>query len=418
MTPTRTLVAVALAVLNAASSRTLGQETPPPPPAAEGAPAAPRTEPDPAVVALQQAKEAFKKGLWSEAQEAAARTLASQPKNLEALYIVGACERQSNHLADAEAHLRTLIEASPLFPLSHFQLGYVLFLEAEGLAREGQAEPAKAKYLAAAEEFGRELGRNPSHVASLSSRAIALSLGGKLDESVPAHEAWITAVPQKNDPVVSLASAYARANRATETMSALDRLPDKSAKSVVDTALAIADIFIARQNWGSAVPFLERAADTDAASTHARALLTEACARAGLANDAARHLQTLLTMDPTPEEAESVGEAIQASMGDGSKTPPIAGVQPPVALKVPAPRYPKGQDPTVETEVLVLTLVAPDAAVVNTLMVPNRIWREVRTSGFEAAAFEAVRRGRFSAGRKDGQPAELWVVVAVKFTRF
>jgi hypothetical protein len=29
-----------------------------------------------------------------------------------------------------------------------------------------------------------------------------------------------------------------------------------------------------------------------------------------------------------------------------------------------------------------------------------------------------VRRGRFAAGKKDGQPAELWVVVAVKFTRY
>jgi tetratricopeptide (TPR) repeat protein len=364
-------VAVALAVLGAACSMTLGQESPPPP-----------TEPDPAVVALQQAKEAFKKGLWPEAQEAAAKTLASQPKNLEALYIVGACERQSNHLADAEAHLRTLIDASPLFPLSHFQLGYVLFLEAEGIARDGQSEPTKAKYLEAAEEFGRELGRNPTHVASLSSRAIALSLGGKIDESVPAHEAWISAVPQKNDPVVSLAAAYAGANRATEAMSALDRLPDKSGKSVVDTALATANIFIAKKNWGSAVPFLERAADADPTSTHARALLTEGCARAGLANDVARNLQTLLTMDPTPDEAENVGEAIQATMGDGTKTPQVAGVEPPVALKIPVPRYPKGQDSTVETQVLVLTLVGADAAVANTLMVPNRIWREIRTSGF------------------------------------
>ncbi len=418
MTPKRTLAAVALAVLGAACSLTLGQEAPPPPPAAEAVAAVPLHEPDPAVVALQQAKDAFKKGLWAEAHEAAAKTLASQPKDLEALYIVGACERQSNRLVDAEAHLKTLIDASPLFPLAHFQLGYVLFLQAEGLARGGQAEPAKAKYVEAAGEFGRELARSPSHVASLSSRAIALSLGGQIDESVPAHEAWIAAVPQKNDPLVSLASANAAANRATEAMSALDRLPDKSVKPVVDTALATANIFIARSDWGSAIPFLEKAADTDPSSTRARGLLTEGCARAGLANDAARNLQTFLAMEPSPEEAEAVGEAIKTAMGDGTRTPPIAGVEPPAVVKVPGPKYPKGQDPTVETEVLVLALVGQDATVVKTLIVPNRIWKEIRTSGFETAAFDAVRRGRFSAGTKGGQPADLWVVVAVKFARF
>jgi hypothetical protein len=49
-------------------------------------------------------------------------------------------------------------------------------------------------------------------------------------------------------------------------------------------------------------------------------------------------------------------------------------------------------------------------------MVPNRIWKDIRATGFEAAAFDAVRRGKFVAGTKDGQPAQLWLVVAVKFT--
>jgi hypothetical protein len=71
----------------------------------------------------------------------------------------------------------------------------------------------------------------------------------------------------------------------------------------------------------------------------------------------------------------------------------------------------------VQTEVLVLTQVRQDAAVVNTLLVPNRIWKDIRATGFEAAAFDAVKRGRFVAGAKDGQPAELWIVVVVKFTK-
>jgi hypothetical protein len=53
----------------------------------------------------------------------------------------------------------------------------------------------------------------------------------------------------------------------------------------------------------------------------------------------------------------------------------------------------------------------------NTVLVPNRIWKDIRKTGFEAAAFDAVKRGKFAAGTKDGQPAELWIVVPVKFSR-
>ncbi len=421
MTPKRKTAAVTLGLLVATVSGTFAQDAPPPPPPAPAVAEAPPAPPPPlseaAVAALQQAKDAFKKGSWQEAREAAATVLQSQPKNLEALYIAGTSERQNGLLPDAEAHLKTLVEASPIFPLAHFQLGYVLFLEAEGLTKSGGVEPAKEKYIEAAAEFAKELQRNPTHAPSLSSRAIALSRAGQTDESIPAHEAWITAVPQKNDPVISLAAMYAGVGRSSDAMAALDRLPDKNPKPVLDATIGVATVFIARRDWSAAVPFLEKAVDTDSTSTRARALLTECCARAGLANDAARNLQLLLTMDPTQDEAESVGEAIKASIGNGKSAPAVAGVEPPAALRIPAPRYPTGPDRNVETEVLVLTQVREDAAVVNTLLVPNRIWKDIRTTGFEAAALDAVKRGKFVAGTKDGQPAELWLVVAVKFTK-
>ncbi len=407
MTPKRPFAALTLALLVALASRTFAQDAPaPPPPLSEEAAAA-----------LKQSKEAFKKGSWQEAREAAAIVLQSQPVNLEALYIAGTSERQNALLTEAEGHLKTLVDASPLFPLAHFQLGYVLFLGADGLTRTGKVEPATEKYIAAAAEFALELQRNPTHAPSLSSRAIALSRAGRIDESIQAHEAWIAAVPQKNDPVVSLGAMYAGAGRSSDAMATLDRLPDKNQKPVLDATLGVASVFVARKAWSAAVPFLEKAVDVDKASTRARALLTESCARAGLFNDAARNLQVLLTMEPTQDEADSVGEAIKATMGNGKSAPAVSGIEPPAALRIPSPRYPTGPDRTVETEVLVLTQVRQDAAVVNTLMVPNRIWQEIRTTGFEAAALDAVKRGKFVAGTKDGQPAELWLVVAVKFTK-
>jgi hypothetical protein len=70
-----------------------------------------------------------------------------------------------------------------------------------------------------------------------------------------------------------------------------------------------------------------------------------------------------------------------------------------------------------QTEVLVLALILRTGAVGNTVMVPNRIWKDIRTTGFEAEAFDAVKRGKFAVGTKDGQAADLWVVVAVKFQK-
>jgi len=419
----RQIAAVTLGILVAAVSGPFAQDAPqppPPPPApavAEAPPAPPPALSEAGVAALQQAKDAFKKGAWAEAREAAAIVLQSQPRSLEALYIAGTSERQNGLLPDAEAHLRTLVEASPIFPLANFQLGYVLFLEAEGLSKSGKVEPAKEKYIEAAAAFTKELQRNPTHAASLSSRSIALSRAGQIDESTQAHEAWIAAVPQKNDPVVSLAAMYAASGRSSDAMAALDRLPDKNPKPVLDAFVGVANVFMARRDWSAAVPFLEKAVDTDPASTRARALLTECCARAGLVDDAARSLEVLLKMEPTQDEADAVGEAIKTSIGNGKSAPAVAGIEPPAALRIPAPRYPTGPDRTIETEVLVMTQVRQDAAVVNTLLVPNRIWKDIRTTGFEAAAVDAVKRGKFAAGTKDGQPAELWLVVAVKFTK-
>lgn len=402
--PKHSFPAAVLVLAAAGASLALGQDAPP-------------AEPNPTAVALQEAKDAFKKGSWQEALDAANRVLALQPKDLESLYIAGASERQTSRLTDAQGHLTALVETSPNFPLAHFQLGYVLFLRAEGLTREGQVEPAKAKYVEAATEFGKELGRSATHGASLSSRAIALSRAGLLAESVQAHEAWIAAVPQKNDPVVSLAATLAGAGRVSDAMSALERLPDKSPKAAFDAQLGTAAVFAARRDWGAAVPFLEKAVISDANSTRARGLLTEACARSGLATDAVRNLQALLTMDPTPDEAESVGEALKAAMGDGKSTPSVPGTEPPSVIRLPAPRFPKGQGESVQTEVLVLTLVQKDGTVGNMALVPNRIWKDIRTTGFEAAAFDAARRGKYSVGTKNGQPEDLWIVVPVKFAR-
>lgn len=403
-----------------------GQDNPAPAPqgTTEASPAptpSPTPAPAPAalseagVAALAAAKAALKAGQCQEALDASEKVLAEEPKNWDALYIAAACERQLNQVDAAEAHLKTLTEDSPKYPMAHFLLGYVEFVQADALVRDGNAEGAKAKYSSSADAFAKELERDPNQAAAISSEAIALARAGRIDEAIKAHDLWIARAPDKNEPLVSLAATYALADRSTDAMAALDRLPQKDPKSTFDAVMSVATVFMVKKSWGAAVPFLEKAASADATSTRARAALTEAYARALQYDDAANSLKTLLTMNPTPEEAEAAGEAIKATIGDGKSSLSLPGIEPPAVLKIPAPRYPKGQDTSVQTEILVLTRIAPPRNVVETIMVPNRIWTDMRASGFEAEAFDAVKRGKFLAGTKNGQPAELWTVVAVKF---
>lgn len=365
---------------------------------------------------LQQAKVAFKAGKWQDALDAAQKVLAEQPKNWDALYIAGACERQNNDLAAAYGHLKTLVEDSPRFPFAHFQLGYVDFLQASALARDGKADDAKAKYSEAADTFAGELALKPDNLASTSSRAVALARAGRVDESIAAHEAWIKLTPDKNEPYVSLAATYALADNPTDAMATLDRLPAKDAKSVFDASTAVANVFSSHNNWGAAVPFAEKAVQAHPTSTTARTLLTEAYARSLHFDDAVASLKILLTMNPSPAEAEKAGDAIKATIGNGKSSVSLPSVDPPTVVRVPSPRYPKGQDTSVETTIFILAHVSPVNQVSETVLIPNRIYKDMESSGFVAAAKEAVERGKYLAGSKNGKPTAMWVTVPVKFT--
>jgi len=376
--------------------------------------------PPPSVVgeaALTTAKDAFNASRWQDALDAALKVLEQQSENVDALYIAGASERQLNLLDAAEAHLKTLTGLAPRYPFAHHRLGFVEFLQAEALARDGDQAAARAKYSASAEAFAKELERDPTEIVSASSESIALARAGRIEESVKAHEAWIALAPDKNDAVVSLAATYALADRSTEAMTSLDRLPQKDAKSKIDASTAVANVFIEKKDWGSAVPFLKQPVAIDPQSAHARAVLTATYARALEYDDAVSSLKVLCAMEPAPDVAGIASDAIRATIGDGKTSVSAPGVEPPKALQIPRPRYPRGQDSSVEVEILILARVAPPGKLVDTIMVPNRIWKDLRASGFEEQALAAVKRGKFVSGTKNGEPATLWTAVPVEFSR-
>ena len=72
----------------------------------------------------------------------------------------------------------------------------------------------------------------------------------------------------------------------------------------------------------------------------------------------------------------------------------------------------------IRTDVTVLARIGVDGrpAESDMLLVPNRIWQEIRTLGFEEAAFDAVRRSRFEPGTNaSGKPVARYAMVTVTF---
>ena len=74
----------------------------------------------------------------------------------------------------------------------------------------------------------------------------------------------------------------------------------------------------------------------------------------------------------------------------------------------------------IKTDVYVLVRIGVDgkplAADDAKLVIPNRIWNEVRTLGFDREAKDVAMRSRYEAGiGADGKPAERWAMIKVPF---
>jgi hypothetical protein len=67
------------------------------------------------------------------------------------------------------------------------------------------------------------------------------------------------------------------------------------------------------------------------------------------------------------------------------------------------------------TKVVVVAEVRGDGSIGEMFLVPNRILDELRTLGFEASAFDAMRRSKIDPGSVNGRPETMHVVVPMSF---
>lgn len=370
---------------------------------------------------LDEARAAFRAADYPKAAEAAERALQADAGNVVAHYIAGASLVRMTRYDDAETHLTAVEQAKPDFNGLQFQFGFLAYNRAEQAVQSGQVAEANTLYLKAAERFGRELERNAGQLASISSRAVALGKAGALDEAVPAHEAWIAAEPQSNNPVVSLGAIYSRAGKVAEATATLERLPDASPRARREAALTFGALLYENESVDpvASEPLFKIALEdppaADDLAKRAQGFLVGVHARSYQLDQTAAELATFLAMSPEPKALEDAGELVRekfTSAADGTA---------PRVVRVAPSRYPKeARANNIKTEVFVLVKVGADgkplAAEDAKIVIPNRIWNEVRTLGFDREAKDAAMRSRYEAGiGADGKPAERWAIIKIPF---
>jgi hypothetical protein len=382
--------------------------------AQDAAPPAPTTP-------LDEARAAFRAADYAKAAEAAERALQADAGSVVAHYIAGASLVRLSRWDDAEAHLAAVEQAKPDFKGLQFQLGFLSYNRAEQASQSGQAEEAKGLYLKAAERFAKELERESGQLASISSRAVALGKAGALDDAIPAHEAWIAAEPQSNNPVVSLGAIYSRAGKVAEATATLERLPDGSPRARREAALTFGALLYENEAIDPIAPeplfkiALEDPPGSDDLAKRAQGFLVGVHAKSYQLDQTATELAKFIAMAPDAKALEDAGELVRekfTSAADGTA---------PRVVRVAPSRYPKeARANNIKTEVFVLVKIGADGKPLASedakIVIPNRIWNEVRTLGFDREAKDAAMRSRYEAGiGADGKPAERWAIVRVPF---
>lgn len=376
--------------------------------------------PSPAApAALEDAKSALRSGDYQKAFDASEAALQEAPDNLVAHYIAGLSLLRLGRLDEAGAHLDAVNAQRPDFPGLNFQYGFLEYARAEILDRSGQPEEAKGLYSKAADRFGAELERAPRQLAYVSSLAVALAKAGRLDEAVKAHEDWIVLESEAGQPtnnsVVSLGTVLARAGRAQEAEATLARLPQQDPQSVREAALTFGALLYEQEDAQNAEPLLRRALGDGAVDEIARKaegyLVGLAAKRLDL-DATAVELRKYLAMEPDEVAVGQVGDIVK------EKFLSAADASAPRVLKLARPRYPKdARQDNIKADVSLLVQIGPDGKFTGeSVLVPNRIWKELQAKGFVDEAVEAVRRSRFVEGLgADGKPAVRWAFVTISF---
>jgi predicted O-linked N-acetylglucosamine transferase (SPINDLY family) len=214
---------------------------------------------------LSEANRLYEGGLLREAAHTLGKIVQRDPRNFEALHMLGLIASAQGRHEEAEALFARALQGDPSSIAAHFNRGIALRM----LRREKDA----------VDSFDRAVARKPQFAAALVERGHALLALGQTDEAVRSYDAALAVEPDNSDALSNLARTLLALGRAADALGAFDRavaLRPGDLALVSDRAHAL----VHQRRYPEALAAYEQAISLD--PQHVDALLNRANLLAGM----------------------------------------------------------------------------------------------------------------------------------------
>ncbi|OLE67876.1 MAG: hypothetical protein AUG09_00240 [Acidobacteria bacterium 13_1_20CM_2_68_7] len=259
---------------------------------------------------LKKAKDLADAGRHSEAIEGYRAYLAKDPAGNPAVYFyLGKSLFATEDDAGAAQAYRKAIQLMPDMKWAHFGLGNVLLKEGNNTAAE---EERKQNYKEAAEEFEKEANIQPDNDKIWFQLGKAYTLAGEDDKAIAALEKASLIDPSKSDSYMELASIYEKRKDKAKA----DEMYQKII--AVDPGNAATVFFnIGVHAWNEnkdkeAAQAFQKAIEIDPKLAGAHRELARVLTRMQAFDDAVKHYQEYLRLEPKAPDAKEIQEMIVA----------------------------------------------------------------------------------------------------------
>jgi predicted O-linked N-acetylglucosamine transferase (SPINDLY family) len=282
-----------------------------------------------------RAQAMHRQGHLAEAQAVYQKILKKRPNHLEALYMLGVCERQSGNFVAAVRLLRRALLIDPKSPEVHSELGLALEaaqhldealacfdkliglkpVSAEAHYNRGNILLALGRFDQAIASFGNTNSIDPNHVSAWNNRGNALLQLGKLEQCFASYSNALALKPTHVSALINRGTTLLQLKQAQQAMTDFDH------------ALALSpDQVVAWTNRGEALRVLRRFEDALAScdkafsispdNAHAWLVRASILKDVGLETEALAACQRALEINPNFSEAlTKLGEHL-ALQGD------------------------------------------------------------------------------------------------------
>ncbi len=259
---------------------------------------------------LKQISELFSARNFDAVIAETTKVLEKKPELGPAYYLKGVALFYKNQHAEAKPVLDKALELVPDQEGIQGVYGSVMLELAKKDAELARDAKAKKEFSIAADAFAKELEADPTNLAILTNRIVALNGAGRTDDLKPALEALIAADPNNVTAYFQLASYYQKKGDTAAALEALGKLPegDKSA------APAMYNIAVSRYNekdYATAKLALEKALSMDPGFSQAYYLLGYVCLGSGEQPAAIEALKKFVEVAPDSPKAAETKDLVQ-----------------------------------------------------------------------------------------------------------